>query len=49
MSATDHEEGDRTVSEQAPAIAGIAALAIDCSDPPALARWWSRPRNMAPP
>ena len=42
MSATDHEEDDRTVSEQAPAIAGIAALAIDCSDPPALARWWSR-------
>jgi hypothetical protein len=42
VSATDHEEGDRTVSEQAPAIAGIAALAIDCSDPPALARWWSR-------
>jgi hypothetical protein len=30
------------VSEQAPAIAGIAALAVDCSDPPALARWWSR-------
>jgi predicted enzyme related to lactoylglutathione lyase len=29
VSATDHEEGDRTVSEQAPAIAGIAALAID--------------------
>ena len=30
------------MSEPAPAIAGIAALAIDCSDPPALARWWSR-------
>jgi hypothetical protein len=30
------------VSEQAPAIAGIAALAVDCSDPPGLARWWSR-------
>jgi len=27
------------VSEQAPAISGIAALAIDCHDPPALARW----------
>jgi hypothetical protein len=30
------------VSEQAPAITGIAALAVDCHDPPALARWWSR-------
>jgi hypothetical protein len=30
------------VSDQAPAIAGIAALAIDCHDPPELARWWSR-------
>ena len=30
------------MSEQAPAISGIAALAIDCHDPPALARWWSR-------
>ena len=30
------------MSDQAPAIAGIAALAIDCHDPPALARWWSR-------
>jgi predicted enzyme related to lactoylglutathione lyase len=30
------------VSDQAPAIAGIAALAIDCHDPPKLARWWSR-------
>ncbi|MDF2744431.1 MAG: hypothetical protein K0S88_5808 [Actinomycetia bacterium] len=30
------------MSEQAPAIAGIAALAVDCSDPPGLARWWSR-------
>ena len=26
----------------APAITGIAALAIDCHDPPELARWWSR-------
>jgi predicted enzyme related to lactoylglutathione lyase len=30
------------VSDQAPAIVGIAALAIDCHDPPELARWWSR-------
>jgi predicted enzyme related to lactoylglutathione lyase len=30
------------VSEQAPAVAGIAALAIDCADPPRLAAWWSR-------
>jgi hypothetical protein len=30
------------VSDQAPAIVGVAALAIDCSDPPELARWWSR-------
>ncbi len=30
------------MSEEAPAILGIAALAIDCSDPIGLARWWSR-------
>jgi hypothetical protein len=30
------------VSEQAPAVSGIAALAIDCADPPNLARWWQR-------
>ena len=30
------------MSEEAPAIVGIAALAIDCSDPMELARWWSR-------
>jgi catechol 2,3-dioxygenase-like lactoylglutathione lyase family enzyme len=30
------------VSEQAPAVAGIAALVIDCADPPELAAWWSR-------
>ena len=30
------------MSDQAPAITGIAALAIDCHDPPELARWWSR-------
>lgn len=28
------------MSEEAPAIVGIAALAIDCTDPPELARWW---------
>ena len=30
------------MSEEASAIVGIAALAIDCSDPMGLARWWSR-------
>jgi hypothetical protein len=30
------------MSEQAPAITGIAALAVDCHDPSGLARWWSR-------
>ena len=30
------------MSDQAPAIAGIAALAVDCHDPPELAGWWSR-------
>jgi glyoxalase superfamily protein len=30
------------MSEHAQAIVGIAALAIDCHDPPGLARWWSR-------
>ena len=30
------------MSDQAPAVVGIAALAIDCADPPGLARWWSR-------
>jgi predicted enzyme related to lactoylglutathione lyase len=30
------------MSEQAPAVTGIAALAIDCRDPSGLARWWSR-------
>jgi Glyoxalase-like domain len=30
------------MSEQAPAIVGIAALAPDCHDPAGLARWWSR-------
>lgn len=30
------------MSQQAPAVVGIAALAIDCADPQALAGWWSR-------
>jgi hypothetical protein len=30
------------MSEQAPAVTGIAALAVDCHDPAALANWWSR-------
>ena len=30
------------MSEQAPAVTGIAALAVDCHDPAALADWWSR-------
>ena len=30
------------MSEEAPAIGGIAALAIDCTDPPGLAHWWRR-------
>jgi hypothetical protein len=30
------------MSEEAPASIGIAALAIDCTDPPGLAHWWCR-------
>ena len=30
------------MSDQAAAIVGIAALAIDCHNPPELAGWWSR-------
>ena len=30
------------MSEEAPAIISIAALAIDCTDPSGLAHWWSR-------
>jgi hypothetical protein len=30
------------MSTEAPAVVGLAALVIDCSDPPALAGWWSR-------
>jgi hypothetical protein len=30
------------MSDAAPAVAGVAALAIDCADSPGLANWWSR-------
>jgi Glyoxalase-like domain len=30
------------VSEEAPAVVGIAALAVDCARPEELARWWRR-------
>jgi hypothetical protein len=30
------------VSEPAPAVVGIAAPAVDCSNPSGLANWWSR-------
>ena len=30
------------MSDEAPAVGGLAALVIDCSDPPALAGWWGR-------
>jgi predicted enzyme related to lactoylglutathione lyase len=30
------------MSDQASAVVGIAALAVDCHDPAGLARWWSR-------
>jgi hypothetical protein len=30
------------VSAEAPAVAGVAALAVDCREPTALAGWWSR-------
>jgi predicted enzyme related to lactoylglutathione lyase len=30
------------MSDDAPAIDGIAVLAIDCADPQRLARWWAR-------
>jgi catechol 2,3-dioxygenase-like lactoylglutathione lyase family enzyme len=35
-------EKEPSMSEEAPTIIGIAALAIDCIDPPGLAHWWSR-------
>ena len=28
------------MTNRAPAVAGIAVLVIDCSEPPALAEWW---------
>ena len=30
------------MSDEAPAVVGIAALAVDCAEPAELARWWSR-------
>ena len=30
------------MSDEAPAVVGLAALVVDCSDPPALAGWWGR-------
>ena len=30
------------MSDEAPAVVGLAALVIDCAGPPALAAWWSR-------
>jgi predicted enzyme related to lactoylglutathione lyase len=30
------------MSDQVPAVVGLAALVLDCSDPPALAAWWGR-------
>jgi hypothetical protein len=30
------------MSDEAPAVVGLAAVVVDCSDPPALARWWGR-------
>jgi predicted enzyme related to lactoylglutathione lyase len=30
------------VSDEAPAVAGIAALVVDCAEPAALAGWWRR-------
>src|SRR5919108_483582 len=35
-------EKEHSMSEETSAIIGIAALAIDCTDPPGLAHWWSR-------
>jgi Glyoxalase-like domain len=35
-------EKEHSMSEEAPAIVGIAALAIDCTDPLGLAHWWRR-------
>ena len=30
------------MSDEAPAVVGIAALAVDCAEPAALAGWWRR-------
>ena len=30
------------MSDEAPAVVGIAALAVDCAEPAELARWWRR-------
>ena len=30
------------MTDEAPAVVGIAVLVIDCADPPSLAGWWSR-------
>jgi Glyoxalase-like domain len=30
------------MSDDAPAVVGLAALTVDCSEPPALAEWWGR-------
>ncbi len=30
------------MSDEAPDVTGLAALVIDCADPPALAQWWRR-------
>jgi predicted enzyme related to lactoylglutathione lyase len=30
------------MSDEAPAVVGIAALAVDCAEPAALADWWRR-------
>ena len=29
------------MNDDAPAVSGLAALVIDCADPPGLARWWA--------
>ena len=39
MSGPEKKHG---MSEEAPTIIGIAALAIDCTDPSGLAHWWRR-------
>jgi hypothetical protein len=40
------QQKEYDMSEEAPAIVGIAALAIDCADPLELARWWSRSHSI---